>query len=653
MMITIFITGIIIYIIYSITKPSKSGHKTGASNPYVNSPSEKRREPKPFTISTQTSSTKKPQRDASIIDVTNYSTTISHFESTKKYHKEVPYWRHQYVYSYQEINAATDEQKSFYKIFKTKFLAGEYLDVEGNSNYYFILLFDLLNEFESHKDLTTLTKQLKDLGINYPKTKSYAASFLAKKREASGRSIDSYTFERNNRDFSFFQGNTIDYQTYDWRKRYKTLLKLSSEEEKLLEKVWYQSNNFFNIDYCCRSILKLFIHTIEGLKEQYLQEGTTLESQFLFVADIIAKKNYNYRRGSQNYKYCIENVSNDFHLYIFKYCENAVREYYGHKRKINVETNYTQEIETELNARIISKVKELLPDLIKQIPLPDEATDIELYSQNTNRWKIKFEELSTNYNGNPNEFTESVIALGNLNIRNPSVENIFFEASKFMAKHDKEKSLYLYIYYLYYDLKSETFDNKQLTKTIQKNLFKTEEQLKYFEVIVQEFVNDKDLNKALSSISKLYAVKRKKIKLDEETILQVQQQHSGTVELLNEYLWDDYSEDTADTLIEESNDTEIELIVSQKKTEISQSIFLEELSLKPIQTKTLELFAKNNFVIAQSEIEAFAKSNGVFKNQLIDSINDSCYEHLDDLLIEEDDDDYTINTTYYQRILTQ
>ncbi|WP_435354248.1 tellurite resistance TerB C-terminal domain-containing protein [Emticicia sp. SJ17W-69] len=652
MMIIIFITGIIIYIIYSINKPSKSGHKTGTSNPYVTYPSEKRREPKPFTISTQTSSTKNLQRDASIIDVTNYGTTISHFENTKKYHKEVPYWRHQYVYSYQEIDTATDEQKSFYKIFKTKFLIGEYLDVEGNSNYYFILLFDLLNEYESHKDLTILTKQLKDLGINYPKTKSYAALFLAKKFEASGRSIDSYTIERNNRDFSFFQGNTIDYQTYDWRKKYKTLLKLSSEEEKLLEKIWYQSNNFFNIDYCCRSILKLFIHTIAGLNEQYLQEGTTLESQFLFVADIIAKKNYNYRRGSQNYKYCIENVSNDFHLYIFKYCENAIREYYGHKRKINVETNYTQEIETELNARIISKVKELLPDLIKQIPLPDEVTDIELYAQNTNRWRIKFEELSTNYNGNPNKFTESVIALGNLNIRNPSVENIFFEASKFMAKHDKEKSLYLYIYYLYYDLKSEIFDNKQLTKTIQKNLFKTEEQLKYFEVIVQEFVNDKDLNKALSSISKVYAVKRKKIKLDEETIQQVQQQHSGTVELLNEYLRDD-SEDTADTPIEESNDTEIELIVSQKKTEISQSIFLEELSLKPIQTKTLELFAKNNLVIAQSDIEAFAKSNGVFKNQLIDSINDTCYEHLDDLLIEEDDDDYTINNTYYQRILTQ
>ncbi len=41
----------------------------------------------------------------------------------------IPYGR-QHI-SALEINAATDEQKSFYKIFKTKFLAGEYLALYG------------------------------------------------------------------------------------------------------------------------------------------------------------------------------------------------------------------------------------------------------------------------------------------------------------------------------------------------------------------------------------------------------------------------------------------------------------------------------------------------------------------------------------------
>jgi len=38
------------------------------------------------------------------------------------------------------------------------------------------------------------------------------------------------------------------------------------------------------------------------------------------------------------------------------------------------------------------------------------------------------------------------------------------------------------------------------------------------------------------------------------------------------------------------------------------------------------------------------------KNQLVDSINESCYEVLDDVLIEEDGDTYTLNQNYYQKI---
>ena len=55
--------------------------------------------------------------------------------------------------------------------------------------------------------------------------------------------------------------------------------------------------------------------------------------------------------------------------------------------------------------------------------------------------------------------------------------------------------------------------------------------------------------------------------------------------------------------------------------------------------------------ILQSEFETFAKSKGAFKNQLIDSINEICYEHLDDNLIEADDKYYIINQDYYQKIL--
>ena len=184
---------------------------------------------------------------------------------------------------------------------------------------------------------------------------------------------------------------------------------------------------------------------------------------------------------------------------------------------------------------------------------------------------------------------------------------------------------------------------KQLTKTIQKSLFKTNEQLHDFEKIVSELITDKDLDKALTNVPKIYEVKRKKIQLDTATIKEVQKQHSGTVELLNEYLNDDFEDDENTLKSQEINSEEIKIQISQKHEEITHSVFLTELALKPIHITTLELFAKSNFTVSQSEIEVFAKSNGVFKNQLIESINDTCYEFLDDILIEEEDDFCTIN----------
>ena len=600
-----------------------------------------------FTVTTSSSTSN--YNDDSIIDVTDQSYRINSNSNLKKYSIGVPYWEHQYVYSYSEINSASSEQKKFYAIFKNSFLNGEYFDLEGNTNYAFILLFDLLIEFDNHKDISKLESQLKILGQYYPKTKSYGISFLIQKMEANGdcdgvsrlRAEDVYSYQNYNTDYD------------DWRlgSKYKTKLKLNDEEVKLLNKIWHPSNNFCSVEYCCVEILKLYITVIEELKASYIAEGTTIDAQFLVVADIIARKHFKYKNGSQNYKYCIETTTNEFYSHIFKHCENAVREYYGHKRKINTDTYYTTaEAKTEFETKIISKVSGLLPVLISKVSQPDEATDIELYSQNTNRWKIKFEELTTNYNDKPKEFIDSIVTLGKLNKKNPSIENIFFEASKFIAKYDKESALSLYVHYLYHDLKSATFDNKQLTKTIQKNLFKTNEQLHDFEKIISELIKDKDLEKALKNISKVYEVKRKKIQLDTASIKEVQQLHSGTVELLNEYLKDDFEDENNSIKSQEINNEEIKIEITQKSEDNAHTGFVSELSFSAMEISALELFSKSNFSVPQSELEVFAKSKGIFKNQLIVSINEACYNLLDDVLIEEEDDYYTINTNYFQRI---
>ena len=590
--------------------------------------------------------------DKSIIDVTGASYQLNP-NNLKKYEAGVPFWAHQYVYSYSEINSASNAQKEFYDIFKNSFLRGEYFDLNENTNYAFILLFDLLNEYENHKDIGKLEKQLQYLGQCYPKTKSYGVSFLIRKMEAKGDNEGIARLRSQNR--NEYLNSYDNYDFFKLGRKFKTKLNLNDEEVLLLNKLWFPSNNFCNIEFCFLEILKLYKSTVAEMKSRYIQEGTTLDEQFTAVADIIARKHFKYRQGSSNYQYCIETISNEIYSNIFKHCENAVREYYGHKRKINTDTYYTTpEAKTEFETKIVSRITELLPILVLKIDPPDEATEIELYSQNTNRWKIKFEELITNFKViNKEQFIESILTLGELNKKNPSIENIFFEASKFIAKIDKEAALSLYIHYLYHDLKSATFDNKQLTKTIQKSLFKTNDQLHDFGNIVSDLIHDKDLEKALQSVSRLYILKRKKIQIDNASIKEVNKKYSGTVELLNEYLKDEYEDESNSIKTREINNNEVSIEITQKNEKVQNLTYISNIVFTPIQTGTLEIFAKSNLTLSQKELEIFAKSKGVFKNQLIESINDTCYDNLDDVLIEEEEGNYIINENYYQRILAK
>ena len=141
--------------------------------------------------------------------------------------------------------------------------------------------------------------------------------------------------------------------------------------------------------------------------------------------------------------------------------------------------------------------------------------------------------------------------------------------------------------------------------------------------------------------------------MDTASIKEVQKQDSGTVELLNEYLKDEYEDENNTIKTQEINSEEVTIEITQKKEEVQHSIYAGDIAFTQIHTTALEIFAKNNFSVSQSELETFAKSKGVFKNQLIESINEVCYENLDDILIEEEDEYYIINPNYYQRLLAK
>ncbi|MER3465053.1 MAG: hypothetical protein C4329_12205 [Chitinophagaceae bacterium] len=451
------------------------------------------------------------------------------------------------------------------------------------------------------------------------------------------------------------QDSNTDYDYWKLGNKYKDKLKLNENEVTLLNSLIDTNNKFNSIEFCAVELIRLLLNCVNKLEEYYKENNSKFENVVAEIAHIEITSRYKYKQGSYNYKSIFDNFSSTVYQCIYKTCENTLRDYFKVGRK--TELNWYLHSENAIilyKEKVLSIIQPLVDLSISEIKEIDVESEIKINNYSRSRYKNELKLLSESFDRE--KLSNYNTAIENLVLRNqgnPFIENIYYEASKFVSKYDKLLSLTYYIKYLYHDLKSATFDNKQLTKTIQKSLFKTNEQLHDFEIIVRELIKDKDLDKALKNIPKVYEAKRRKIQLDTASIKDIQQQHSGTVQLLNEYLKDDFEDENNTIKPQEISNEEIKIEITPKSEEVHQSAFISELIFSEIQTTALELFAKSNFSVSQSELEAFAKSKGVFKNQLVESINEICYDFFDDVLIEEEDEYYTINTNYFQRILAQ
>lgn len=118
--------------------------------------------------------------DDSIIDVTNEVYKISSEKLPTEPKINVVPWLHRYIYSYSDLESATEDQRKFYVSFRYYFLKGKCLDLEGNDNYAFVLLFHLFKDYDQHGSIEKLKDDLYILSEKYPKTKPYCSSLLAK-----------------------------------------------------------------------------------------------------------------------------------------------------------------------------------------------------------------------------------------------------------------------------------------------------------------------------------------------------------------------------------------------------------------------------------------------------------------------------------------
>ncbi|WP_268222976.1 tellurite resistance TerB C-terminal domain-containing protein [Sinomicrobium oceani] len=609
-------------------------------------------------LPTSTYYSKQQYKDDSIIDINteNLDLKIEKHSDSEENKLAPPFWPNLYIYSYDAIKNATKAQKEFYFYLKKEVLNDNYVDIQDHTNYAFVLYFDFLNEYQDHKDIKLLDKQFKLLGEICPKTKIYSISSLQKELR---KRTDTYSIEKlkdlEDPSYQFEHGySDFNPDLYKLGTEYKEKLGLSNQETRWLNKFYNPSNVFTSIEGCCIAIIKQYIIILKELDKLLKKNGTTLVKEVTYFKNKL-RAIYENRSSEWEYyngSYFGNQAESDIYLTIFKRVENSVRDSFGHTRKVSGDFPYVSKALTdEFENKIGSILQELIGEYQYRTDNPDIETQIVLNSHNVNRWKIDFTVLKDNFKKEEVEkFIDGIVVLEETNQKNPNIENIFFEASKFIAKYDKVQALKYYAKYIYYDLKSKKFDNKELTKTVQKSLFKTDEQINDFKEIISELIKTSDIHTALDRISKIYIPKRKKIKLDRSEIQEVEQKHEGTVELLNEYLEDDESKEI--TVSNNENYSEEDSEVTIIHSSDNNSIFISEVQIGQVQEELIKKIISNSYRINQSEVDKYATENGMFKNQLIDSINEACEECLDgEALIEEDEEDYIIEESYYKEIV--
>ncbi|KAA0129621.1 hypothetical protein FY557_04800 [Chryseobacterium sp. SN22] len=433
--------------------------------------------------------------------------------------------------------------------------------------------------------------------------------------------------------------------------RYRKKLGLDGKQAELVNTLSFSTNVFNEIDYCRIQILKQFLRTTDYLEKNCIPVNKTYPTVVDEVSEIIIVLEYNYRKESLNYQYTIDSIKSEIFNHVLKLCENSIRDCYGIKRKINTDFKYTHpEITGRFHKKIVAPVESFLSQHQHLVLDADYRTNLILNETNTNRWKDKFGMITSDYT-NAVSFEREIGRLAEVNIKNPSLDDIYLEASKFVSTYDRNAALRLYLHYLDKDLQSKRFDRKHLTKSIQKNLFSTPEQFAEFEEIVNEFVLTRDFQSAVTKLDTLYLPKRKRIVIDRNAIDRVQQLDSQTSKILGDLLADEEEQPEEQHPIDAGNTADIEFKVIATEDPVGVKKYLPELNLSDTQMDLLEYFEKSSLTILKSDLEEYLRSRHLFINAAIESVNDHLFDTLDDILIEEEDEYLTINPEYYKKLL--
>ncbi|HHV84920.1 MAG TPA: hypothetical protein GXX42_03745 [Petrimonas sp.] len=588
--------------------------------------------------------------DDSVIDVSGEYfklDRISDHESPLPSQNDVPYWSREYVYSTRSLEYSSAKIKDFYKNYKEAFLTKTYLDLKGNDNYSFTLMFDLLGEYDRQPDLTILTRQMLALIKNYPETTYYAERNLIERAKKSGRRKVLCTAEETS--IEDIQVLFPDSREWTFSDRYAEKLNLSAEECNLFdyfESEWdsmYSNSEFMKIKH-----VQLFRDVTKALREKYRKEGRSLEKTIYNTAISfnIKSRNGSYDHSQSIYIHDNLPVSERIKMVnssIFRLCRNKLYERYGLNSNIGIFTYAHNDKSKNAITGLLTDIEQTMMSIVTALPEFTDEEEIIINSIYTTRWRNVYQQITESFNNDVQYYIRDITRLAKLNKENPGLRHLLFDASKFLTGKDNIAALKMYLHYV--DVYHCFFKDaeKPLPKYICKKLFKQDGQQNEFEEIVRQYKENKNRDEAFNAIEQIFLPKRKKLDLNSEEISRISEQYSETLQLLNEVM---NEEDTSE-LIPPSKQN----IIKQESNK-NESLQETKLELDSSYVELLGIFAQNDHTLTKLQVEDFARSKGMMVNGLIDQINEQCYDLLDDVLIEEDVDSWTVLENYLKKIVT-
>lgn len=454
---------------------------------------------------------------------------------------------------------------------------------------------------------------------------------------------------------------------------YGEKLALTPRQVIWLDKFYLPGNNtFLNIELVLQATLMLYLAVLPELDRQLKIAGTTLAKEAKYLEDAARSIAYHdgfwYSAGNKSGK-----VGADIYLAIFRVCENALRQRFNYARKsTKLFVKRIERLEIDFQKNIGQRIGALLPTLLPHVPPVSPEVELIFNEQAPHRWKSCFEQLTALLPANAPTFVKAVQKLAKANARNPTRESIYFEAAKLLARPDREAALLMYLHYLHNGDNWVHREPKPLPKALEKILFPLPEHAQRFTMIMNLLELNNDRKSALEKVATVYVIERKKIELDHEAVQAARQQHAGTVELLNEYLRDEPAPAPVPAptpkapkaagkapALKTAKPTASSKVSAAEAAKASPAqaapagpAFAPALAISTPQQELLNLFTTHKLALTQAAVEALAQRHGALRNQLIDSLNEKCYELLDDVLIEETDtNSYAIYPPYFQQIL--